>query len=261
VLFEVTRKGGVMGRIELPYKFGDNWQDTRENVAPTAQSKFSLSDVASEWHYFNHGAFFAFGGLSYPQEDPMADWYARQPFGTQVLLQPFVAEVFAGIDSPVHLGKLTWNNVVCGVHPEFWQDVFEFLGGVCSVDRKKKQFRQAFSGDVEILDPVLVERHSALMPGLPTVTVTIFCMDGNDARWEVRPPISPIGPPRMVKVPPRAEMKAIADQVFSGDVGVLTRHANPAFQDHLDKYKAVQQQGPLILGPNDGSKHPTGNRR
>jgi hypothetical protein len=238
-----------MGKIELP-GFGEQWEESRETGRPQgAQLKFSLSDAAGDWHYFNHGAFFAFAEFDYPQQDPVADWYARQPVGTQLLMQPFKMDVFEGIDAPTYLGNLTWNNVICGVNHELWQSLFEYVGGVCSINDKTKQFYRAFSGDVKVLDPVLVEQHSALALDLPTIDVTVFCVDGNTARWEIRPPLSPIGPPRMVKTLPRAEVVQMADSVFAGDVKVLAEHDNPAMQKHLDKFKAAQQQGPIILEP------------
>jgi len=248
-----------MGVLELPEQFGKDWEEPRERVAPVEQMKFALSDIADEWHFFNHGAFFSFAGFDYPAQDPVGDWYAKQPFGTKVMMQPFTAPVFDGIDGPVMKGKLTWDNVVCGVREESWPSLFEFLGGICSIDDKKKLFFRTFAGDVNILDPILVEKDSALNPAIPRIRVTVFCVDGNENRWEIRPPLSPIGPPRMVKMAARQEIIQAADKIFSGDMSPLTENANPAMQAHLDKFRETLERGPIILDPNDGSTHPTGN--
>jgi hypothetical protein len=248
----------TMGKLEL-FDPGDEWTEQREAGLDTQQSRFTLTDLSDEWHFFNHGAFFSFAEFAYPGQDPVGDWYAKQPFGTEVMLQPFTKPVFNGITAPSGLGQLTWDHIVCGVRTELWPALFEFLGGVCSMNGKTDTFYSAFSGDIDVLDPVLAERHSIFDPRLPKVTVTVFCIDGNKDRWEIRPGISAVDPPRMLRVPPRKEIQDLAEAVFHGDVQKLQQHQNPAFQPHLDKYKDIQQSGPIILRPGDEGFNTTPN--
>ena len=224
--------------------------EKREQTQPDAKtSKFTLTDLADEWHFFTHGALFAFAEFKYPDEDPIADWYVGQPRETVILNQPFAKPVFEGLDRPTHIPGLSWNHIVCAVRKEWWQSLFEFLGGVCSVNSHTDAFYSVFSGDITILDPGMVDRYSVLHPNLPQVTVTVFCVDGNRNRWEVRPPAVPTAPPRFVKMPPTAAAKALADAAMSGDIEALRNRENPAFQDHLDKYQAVRERGPIIEEP------------
>jgi len=228
---------------------GTDWTEKREDTpVDTKPAIFSLSDMSEDWHFFNHGAFFSFAEFNYPVQDPVADWYAQQPLGTEVLLQPFTKPVFDGLIAPTYLGNLTWDNIICGVKKERWQSLWEHLGGICAINTPDHRFYRAFSGDLEIADPVLAERHSILYADIPQITVTVFCVDGNMARWEVRPAISPIGQPRIVKMPPRQDVMDMAEAVFRGDTGALTAHKNPAFQPLLDEYKRAQQVGPTIIG-------------
>jgi len=219
---------------------GEEWRDRREAGQPdTQEARFALSDYAEEWHFFNHGVFFSYAEFNYPHEDPVADWYEDQPIGTELMLQPFGRTLIEGMALIPGLGKVTWGNVVCGIRKELWPSLFMFLGGACSVNRKEKRFYQPFSGDVQMLDPVLVERHSILKPDIPTITVTVFCVDGNEQRVEVRPPTSPTAPLRMVVLPARPEVQLLTRAVLSGDFTGLSAHANPAFQQQLDQYNQL----------------------
>lgn len=224
---------------ELPQKPGRIWVEGMDHAPapkPKSESKFGLSELAEEWHFFNHGALFQFCGMEYPKQDPVADWCARQEIGTRVLLQPFKRQLFEGLDAPVHVGNLTWGNVICGVKHPYWDDFLNYMGGVATMDRRKKLYAQTFVGDVQMLDPVLVERSSFLDPKIPLITVSVFCADTNKERWEVRPPTTVATVPTFVKRPPRPEVVQMGRAVLSGDMEMLQHKDNPAFQPLLDKY-------------------------
>jgi len=219
---------------------GEEWQEQRSTGQPETQAaRFALSEYAEEWHFFNHGAFFSYAGFAYPYEDPVGDWYESQPIGTQLLLQPFVRPIIEGLCPIPGLGNITWGNVVCGVRKELWPALFEFLGGACSVDYKQKSFCQPFSGELDIPDPVLLERHGILTVDIPTIKLTVFCIDGNKQRWEVRPAASPTAPLRMVQMAPRPETIAMGRAVLSGDFSELQHRHNSAFRAHLDAYQQI----------------------
>jgi len=220
---------------------GAEWSESRPTGQPGNQAaRFALSEYANEWHFFNHGAFFTHAGFNYPHEDPVADWYEAQPIGTELLLQPFARTIIDGLSPIPGLGALTWGNVICGVRIPFWQSLHEFLGGACSIDREAKLFAKPFSGDLVIPDPVLVERYGALSSEITTITLTVFCIDSNQQRVEVRPAVSPTAPLRMVAMPPRPEVVALGDAVLAGDLSGLASQSNSAFQRHLDLYNALR---------------------
>jgi len=229
--------------MDKPRPIGDVRQDSREESTPdTKGARFALSEYATDFHFFNPGAFFSYAGFTYPKEDPVSDWYATQPMGTELLLQPFQQTIIEGmvpITGVPGLSGVTWGQVICGVHHEQWPSLHDFLNGAVAVDRKKKLFAQPFSGDVTIFDPVLVERHSLLTLDLPTITLTVFCTDGNDARWEVRPPRSPLEPCRMVELPARPVVIEIAQAVLSGDFSKLQDYENDAFIRQLAEYQKL----------------------
>jgi len=224
---------------------------------PSADMKFMAADYAEEWHFFNHGALFAFAGLT---TDPVADWFAQQPEGMEVLMQPYKRELFEGLAGDNAVQALSprgvpWSNVLCAVRKEFWESLWLTVGGVAVVDRPAQVYSQVFSGDIEMLDPGEVERHTILQPGVRTITVTVFCVDGNKARWEIRPAASAAGVPRFVQVPPRPEVVSMGRAVLSGDLEHLQHKDNPAFQPLLDKFKSIVTGGNQHEG---GSNHTNG---
>lgn len=207
---------------------------------PTSLAKFTLSDLADEWHFFNHGALFCFCGMEYPKNDPVADWYEQQPIGTDIIQQQFKSLLFEGLSLPIRPGRLTWGHVVCACHNEYWDSLSNFLGGVAVVDHKNKLYAQTFAGDIAIADPVLVERYSILRPDIPRVTITMFCADTNKSRWEVRPPLTPLSRPTFVRMDPRPEVIRMGRAVLSGNLAQLQHKDSPEFQRTLDKYKALR---------------------
>jgi len=221
---------------------GKEWTEGREKAAlPTRASKFSLSEQAADWHFFNHGALFRFGGLTFPNEDPVSDWFHQQSIGTEVLRQPFRKPVLDGLTNDSGITGLTWDNLVFAVRHEYWQSLWEFLGGVVTLDSPARRYCQVFSGDIAIVDPVFAERHSVMHPDLPAVKLTVFCIDANTERWEIHPARTIIEPPRFVRVSPRPEVITMADALLSGKAEALKHKDNPAFQPLLDKYAAISK--------------------
>jgi hypothetical protein len=221
---------------------GKEWTATRatEPVDPLhVPDRFLLSDLAKEWHFFTHGAFFSFAEFKYPQEDPVADWYADQPIRIDVLRQTFSRPVFEGMTAIEPNLKCTWDHILYAVRHEEWPKLHEFLGGVCAVNKDKEAFYATFSGDLMIVDPVAAEARGILDINLPLVPVTVFCVDSNRDRWEIRPPTSLISPPRFVRLPPREEIVEMARAVLKGDASQIQRLPNTAFQAHLDAYQSI----------------------
>ena len=235
-----------MPNIEI-VGFGDEWAEQRETaLLPSQDSKYTLKDLSEEWHFFTHGALFTFAEFDYPREDPVADWFAQQIYKVQVLRQPFKRAVFDGLTAPC-VGGLTWNHIICAVRKEHWQSLFEFVGGICAMNQKEKTLYSSFAGDLKIMDPGWIEAHSILDPRVPLVTVTVFCVESNKDRWEIRPPTSLIAPPRFVRINPRPEIISMSEALFKGDTSKLFNRANPAFQAHLDKYQEILRNGPKII--------------
>lgn len=229
--------------MNLPEQPGKIWVEGLERSdTPTQPSRFALSELAEDWHFFNHGALFTYGGMPYPKQDPVADWFAQQPKGAEVIMQPFKRMLIEGLDAPlnvVNAANLTWGHVVMAVRHEFWDSLFAYLGGVATVDYKQKKYAQTFSGDIQMLDPVLAEHAGLLDPSVPQITLTVFCVDTNTDRWEIRPPRTAVACPRFVRVPPRDEVVQLGRAVLSGELDELQYKDNPAFQPMLEKYKAL----------------------
>jgi len=199
----------------------------REITADTTTSAYLLSDLADDYAFFNHGALFAFSEFSDPEEDPVNDWYAGMPQGTALIKQPFSKPVFSGISAPCFDGRLTWDNVICAVSKDSWKSLFPFLCGVVAHNPRKKSFYKVFSMQASVLDPGEVERFGLLHPDVRRVNVTVFCVSGNKAHWELMEPVSMTATPRMVRQPPKPDVVELADKVFSGDFSQLVGVDSP----------------------------------
>jgi hypothetical protein len=228
---------------QLPKKPGTEWRDRHEVIpVPIKAPKYSLTDMSKDFHFFNHGALFAFGGLTFPREDPLNDWYAMQPKGTPVIKEAFRAKIFEGM--PLLAGNATWDHVLCGVRHVDWQGLWQFLCGTAICDRKTHKYREVFSGDINILDPVLIERFSVFDDrSFSEVRVTVFGIDGNDHRWE--PALRTAGVSNTIgfnQLPPRQAVLGKAALVLDGDASILQHHNNQAstalFVEELAKCKS-----------------------
>ena len=209
-------------------------------ISPT-NTDCVLSELAAEWHFFNHGALFTYTAL---QEDPVGEWYCTRPRGTHVMRQPYKVPIFSGLNKQI-AGAVTWDHVICGVHKEDWQSLFEFLGGVAVMD--ETSFCQVFSRDVTVRDPGFVDLHNVVHPGMPTISVTLFCINGDKAQWDIQPyrTIGALDRPTFVRQPPQSEIISLAKAVRGGDIEQLQHAKNPAFQHLLDKYRALTGGSPF----------------
>jgi hypothetical protein len=213
-------------------------QEGHADPHPTTKTSFLLSELASEWHYFNHGMLFSHAGFTYPTEDPVADWYAQQPAGTQVIQQPFGSTIIAGLPAAAGIGRLSWGHIVCAVRHEVWPSLFEFMGGVAAVDRNAQRFYRLEYADVQVLDPVAAERDGLLSGQLPTITLTVFCVDGNHGRWGIRYGANSIQPPEVVALPVEPETQRLARAVLHDNMGELAAlDTNPAFAANRELYR------------------------
>jgi hypothetical protein len=210
----------------IPDTPGKLWEDTHEKTpAPVKPAKFSLAELAADYHFFNHGAIFTFGGLRFPEEDPLSDWYALQPKGTPVVREAFTTRLFSGLNTLA--GRATWDHTLCAVRHEDWHSLWTFLCGTALVDRKARTYKQVFSGDIAIADPVYTERFNPLLTEIPVVTVTVFCVEGNNERWELHYETR-FTPTKFVKVPPRKIIQEKAALILDGDLTVVKDRENPA---------------------------------
>jgi len=238
---QIKPTGKVTHKGDLPVPAGSTRIVSAEGTpVPTDVSKFALSELVDDWHFFNHGALFTYCGMEYPKNDPVADWYAAQPIGTEIIQQPFKTLLFDGLNSPIHVGPLTWGHVICACRHEYWDSLKSFLDGVATVDHRKKLYAQTFTGTVDMLDPVLVERFSILKPDIARISVTVFCADTNKGRWEIRPAKAQGGRPHFVERPARPPVVEMGHAVIAGDIGRLKHKDNPDYQSMLDKFKSLR---------------------
>ena len=214
----------------LPDKPGKTWTEKHDSARlPTQPARFTLSHLRNDFHFFNHGALFTFGGLKFPHEDPLVDWYAMQPRGTPIVKEAFQTRIFTSLDTLAG-DKTTWNHILCAVTHDDWHSLWTFLCGTAMVDRKTHTYCEVFSGDIEILDPVCLERFSIFDErGFSHVPITVFGIDGNTARWEPELHAGPVtGVVGFRRCPPRGEVVDRAAIILDGDYSKIQGKDNQA---------------------------------
>lgn len=244
-----------MDVFDIPI-IGENKTERVSGEAPrAASSPFTLHDLAGEWAFFNHGALFAFAGFEDPHKDPVGDWFNSIHPQPEYLKQAFERKVFEGLDVPAYLGprsrETTWNHVICGIRKDYWPHLLEYVAGVVAHDPRQRRYYQIFYGELQVLDPGYVERYSLVQPDLPRIPVTVFCVDGSHRRWEFQLPVNPLAPPAIIELPPRPEVKRIAEALDRGDTQPLTERVNPAHDPFVRHYQEVLRKGPVV-GPSVG---------
>jgi len=240
---------------DKPRPFGDiSREDLVLDPWKGERAKFFLSDMAQDYEFFNHGVFFTICRDTFADgiKDPLSDWYAQTVGEVDILREAFGKPVFEGLDAPAAEGRgATWNQIICGVKKEIWQDLLAFLGGVRLLDDKEKLYYSTFVAKADVLDPGLVDQRGLLDPTIPRVPVHVFCMETNKDRWELRPSKSQLGCPRLVRTEPRPEIVQQAQQALAGDIQVLAKEESPAMDPFLQEYARVQREGPKIIGLDD----------
>lgn len=231
---------------------GENRVEHASGESPeTTTPRFSLYEYADEWAFFNHGALFSFAGFDDPYKDPVSDWINQQPIPQPLYLkQAFEHKLLQGVTAPAYFGPrsrdTSWEQVVCGIRKEYWPGLLEYVSGVVAQDIMKKTYYQVFFGEVEIPDPGCVERFSVLRPGLPTIKLTLFCVESNKNRWEFRRPKNPVAPMFVAELPPREEVKQIAKALFRGDLEPMSNRPTAMTDPFVKEYQRVLREGPTI---------------
>lgn len=216
----VRVKGEFHGK--LPQPTGKVATVTAETLPPPAEaSKFTLSDLEDDWIFFNHGALFSYCGMRYPQQDPLADWYAQQPEGTEVLQQPFKQLLIGNLNVSARIGNLTWGHVICAVRKPLGASLLMFLRSVATVDHRLGIYAQTELVAIDIPDPVLVERHGILHPRIKLITVAIVCADTNKGFWALKSRKTQLERPEFECNPARTNTVYIGSKVLAGDTDCL----------------------------------------
>jgi hypothetical protein len=214
---------------------------TRESV-PTQEVVYKLADLQRDYHFFNHGAFFA-PGLFAADADPVWDWWAQQSEAVEVVKQAYEKDIFSGLDALTFENRVPWNRVICAVRHEEWPSLLEYLAGICIHDPRKEEVFLAYFADVDVLDPAEVDRRGLLYGGLQLVPVTVFCVDGSRVRYEFQRVLPHTVPPRLVARPPREYMQQLGSLVVRKNMDWLADRHNPAFAEFLQKYQASLRHG------------------
>jgi hypothetical protein len=150
----------------------------------------TLGDLARDYAFFSHGAFFVHGKLD---SDPVADYVARHP-DPDVLAMPVTLprRLFGGLS---HLGRalgppLDWERTLVLVAHRHWGGLMQHLRCCGWVDRRRRSYGRAVMQVIPVIDVLAVERATILPAPLPTVAVAMFGVDGTNAHVQFIPRVA-----------------------------------------------------------------------
>jgi hypothetical protein len=154
----------------------------------------TLKDVSDEYAWFSLGLLYKYVRLM--GRDPWGDFVdemGRQD--TYQLTLKFTRAVFDGME----VGPdPDWNHVLWAMPRDEWDEYREWMGRLSFVDRDMNTVTRLRTQDINIMDPIYVDRCAVLPLDIPTVPVTVFALDTNQGCVFLSPSASPMAPPHVV---------------------------------------------------------------
>lgn len=162
----------------------------RDNEASIPEEAYSaaasLSDLAEDYAFFTHALLFTHGGLDV---DPVQDFINEHPGEVGVFQLNFPRPIFSGLEQPA-IRDSSWNYALIGCPKENdqWRKLYDHIRGVGILDEnhpKGALFGAATVKELEIVDPLVLDKMAVLPDPVPVVTITVFGLDSNKKYVEI----------------------------------------------------------------------------
>jgi hypothetical protein len=156
----------------------------RDNEASIQEEDYSaaatLGDLAEDYAFFTHALLFTQGGLDV---DPVQDFINENRGEVGVFQLNFSRPVFSGLEQPA-IRDSSWNYTLIGCPKENdqWRKLYDHIRGVGILDEnhpKGALFGAATVKELEIVDPLALDKMAVLPDPVPMVTITVFGLDSN----------------------------------------------------------------------------------
>ena len=135
-------------------------------------------------------------------------------------------------------GTTAWNHVLFAMSIEHWPAFKDFMGTMAFVDRALKLFARVRTREFAVADPIYFAKAIALPAQLPTVPITVFCLDTNQGCAWIEPGAHPL-----------LDLPALrtSGKVYP-DTAVF---AQALFAEEVDPYLAANRTGPAEALPHE----------
>lgn len=203
---------------ELPQQPGTTSDVVAAAPVTSAQSSVSaattLAELASEYVFFTHALFFAYGLMS-ADKDPLTHYVNTVRPGLVPLVLDLGRPLFQQFPAYNSNLKLLVGRLFGCPKPE-WPALHKYLSGVAGVHRDMQLFWRAGAQTLPIVDFLATARLVVLpISGLPTVDVTVYAVGRSDATFGVVP--TPDGCLRVVREMPLPEIVAAGNALLTSD--------------------------------------------
>jgi len=207
----------------------DSTVEQHEVVAeaiPKRQLKFSstvdaLHPFQQRFVFWSPAVLYLLGGLT---DVVLTDFMQSYGQDVQIFHHRFRVPLFRGLETMD--GNPDWNHVLWAVEREHWEPLLDFLCSASLVDRHNGLFFSYAMQEVDVCDPLFIERNAFLANVVPVLTVPMMCVKTN--RWvaafdlEGAHPV--LAPAKLTFYPADDRCKMYADAVLSVGEGEAGNH-------------------------------------
>lgn len=173
----------------------------------------NLRGFTDEFAFFTPAILYLHGGF---RDAPLADLYYMGGADVRYYYRKFAKPVFAGLEAPSN-GNPDWNHVLWAVHQEHWPLVSDWLVSITLSYNELGEVAGIGQQELEVVDPLAVERTLVYHGGLPTVKVSAFGLNGSKFRAYLTAGENPqTDPPRLTFDNPAQEMRVFAEALYGG---------------------------------------------
>lgn len=199
----------------------DNAEPGRDAVGQgfTAPTELFLSRARSLAELSGDVAFFTPGILySYSRFDKslLDEFIAETGWRVRPVHHFFSFPVFKG------LGRSSvdddWNKALFGIEREAWEDFRSWCHSVAAIDRERHQLIRLGVQELDIIDPLALERTLVLHPGLEVVRIGAICVDSNQGCYAFDPERADVTSlPCVVRLGRREDTLCFVEALFGGN--------------------------------------------
>ena len=169
-----------MAKERLPFKPGlqaapHSFPKERARVHELRLSAATtLSDLTNQYAFYSPAMIYMFIRLM--GREPL--WDFVEEYGKEVVpvSLKFNKPLFEGLTVD---GDRTWNYVLYGMEHEDFNEFRKWMGTLTFMDRDKGLVHRIRYQDIQIVDPLFLDRTVVLPLDIPTVPVTVFALDSN----------------------------------------------------------------------------------
>lgn len=194
----------------------------------------SLAVMQQDFVFFTPAALYVKGGFT---DAPLIDHMVEMGEDVPLYHYKFNRPLFKGLES--RSGDKAWNHVLWAVPIPFWEAFSNFVASLTIADRDTNSVMRYGVQELEILDPVAVDKLTVLGVALPRVTVYAFHLYGSRFRAHfVSGNDLYLQPPALTCYLPNADMSVYAEAWFAGRNPIMAREL------FLSRQKQLAKEGP-----------------